>query len=154
MKKRSNSLPYLVNNDNMKANQSFYYSEHDNDCHVMTQLENELQQFVQTKNRNNHISERELLQALIEECREQRNRIKELEKKVNILSNVSPFKKVFESLPANYPVYEVMLNGCSVPTTRFLNTEGELVHFSDEDNINSLHVNKIDGVRWGNEDIE
>lgn len=154
MKERSNSSPYIVKNDDRKTNQSFYYSEHSKDSHLLTQLENELQQFVQTTNRNDHFSESELLQALIEECREQKNRIKKLEKKVKSLSNESPFKRVFESLPANYPVYEVLLNGCAVPTTRFLNTEGELVHFSNEDSINSLHVNKIDGVRWGNGELE
>ncbi|WP_062049314.1 hypothetical protein [Bacillus sp. JCM 19034] len=154
MKRRPKSLPYLVNNDNMKANQSFYYSEHAKDRHVINQIEKELQQFIQPPDINNQVTDSDLLQVLMEESREQRKRIKELETKVKSLTNATPFKKVFESLPANYPVYEVLLNGCVVPTTRFLNTEGELVHFSNEDSINSLHVNKIDGVRWGSEDLE
>ncbi len=162
------TIPYhgSVSHSN-QVNQSFYYSrnakgkdrvaseDHNSYQQLIEQLENEIQELLTTSSNSKPKeiqSESELLEVLIKGYQEQREIIDNLQKKVDkLVTKSNPFVDVFKSLPANYPVNEVLLNGNFVTVSRFLNInlEGEIVHFSDEEGIITLNVNKVDGINWG-----
>ena len=66
----------------------------------------------------------------------------------------SPFVKLLQSLPPNFPVNLVYLNGVAIEVSRFVNvnTEDKVAHFSDDHTMQTFDVNKIEGIEWGMEE--
>lgn len=156
------STPYLRNIfDEKTGNQRMYYSgknkpNRKNGPNILKHFEQEVQKLGKTK-REKTLSEIEFVQLLIDAYESHENTIAELKGKLEKHSSKkSPFHELFKTLPPNYPVQEVLLNGVLVPVTRFLNIneQGDIAHFSEEDTIKSLSMDKIDGVYWGRDGIE
>ena len=62
------------------------------------------------------------------------------------------FERFFNSIPMNYPIGLVYLNGMAVEVARFshLNSETGLAFFVDVDGVmTALDINKIDGLGFG-----
>ena len=67
------------------------------------------------------------------------------------------FEKFFKKLPCNYPLGVVLVNGIAMEVARFLNLNPVtgLAFFVDADGqITVLDINKIDGVAFGEADVE
>jgi len=67
------------------------------------------------------------------------------------------FEQLLKNIPVNYPMGVVFLNGIAVEVANFsnLNTETGLAYFVDaEGQIIVLDTNKIDGVAFGEAEVE
>ncbi|MCL7746120.1 hypothetical protein [Halalkalibacter alkaliphilus] len=160
VKEISKSIPKIFN-ETCQGNQSMYYSrgktgKKDDDFVTLRELEHQLTDLLGSTNTEEEDVE-SLFTQLVQDYKEQLDRSKELEKKQkNLPVYKSPFVPLFQTLPANFPVNEVLLNGAAVEVARFINisAEGTIVHFTDdESSMKSFDINKIDGIHWGREDL-
>ncbi|MDT8861054.1 hypothetical protein N0O92_12495 [Alkalihalobacillus sp. MEB130] len=156
LKEISKSLPKIFNEIN-HSHQSMYYSRANpvskKEDELVKQLEKKLLDLLGSDEDEN---ESECHTLLLQKFKEESNENKEMRKKRDKEQLYeSPFVQLFQSLPANFPVNEVLLNGIVVEVTRFINVsaESDIAHFSTEDNMKSFDINKIDGIHWGREDI-
>jgi chromosome segregation ATPase len=67
-----------------------------------------------------------------------------------LLNKKGPFVDLLKTLPVNYPVNTIFVNGIPVHVSKFLgiNAQDNIVHFSDDKNLKMFDSNKIDGIKW------
>lgn len=64
-------------------------------------------------------------------------------------------EEVLQSLPPNYPVGGIYLNGVFVPTFSFSNLCDCIAYFTDDEGqIIAVNVKKIDGITFGEAEAE
>jgi DNA repair exonuclease SbcCD ATPase subunit len=100
----------------------------------------------------NQINSYKTIQAQLSVQLNEQSKVNEyLKEQLNqFLNKKGPFVDLLKTLPVNYPVNTIFVNGIPVRVSKFLgiNAQDNIVHFSDDKNLKMFDPNKIDGIKW------
>ncbi|HEX6594322.1 MAG TPA: hypothetical protein VF095_07020 [Bacillota bacterium] len=68
----------------------------------------------------------------------------------DLVNEQSPFRQLLQTLPPNYPISNLFVNGLEIDVSKFIDimSESNIAHFIGDKTIKSIDCNKIDGLIW------
>lgn len=140
------------------VNQEIYYSSgklgNSSDHNLLNQLEQEIIKLLETKELDKAERAQKNLELLHTETKKKEDSVQNKVEELSIFPK-NPIISLLKKLPSNYPVNYVFVRGSAIEVSRFLNVSEDytVAHFSNEENVQTFDISKIDGISWSWQDI-